>query len=175
MKTIGLLMISALAAATASPALAADHLDVKPGLWSMTMNTQASGAPSMDLSKVPAAQQAMMKKMIAAQMGKALKAKTFKSCLTEEQLAKPIAFQGENDPSCKVVVKKSTPSEVQYSEECTGAHPRSVTANFKAASETSVTGKSHVVSQGMTVDVSIGGTWVGADCGTVKPGHAQFQ
>jgi hypothetical protein len=175
MKTMRLMIPVLVAAGAAAPALAADHLDVKPGLWSMSMNTEASGVPNMDLSKVPAAQRAMMQKMIAAQMGKALKPKTFKSCLTEEQLSKPIAFQGENDPSCEVIVKKSTPAEVQYSEECTGAHQRSVTADFKAASETSVTGKSHVVSQGMTIDVAISGTWVAADCGAVKPGHAQFQ
>lgn len=168
-------VIFGMAVSAAAPALAADHLDVKPGLWSMTMQTQMSGVPSVDLSKVPLAQRAMVQKMMAAQMGKAAKPKAFKSCLTEADLAKPTVFQGENDPLCRVVVKKVTASEVQYGEECTGAHARRVTADFKAANAESVTGTSQAVSQGVTVDVAISGKWVGADCGSVKPGHAQFQ
>jgi hypothetical protein len=168
-------VIFGMAVSAAAPALAADHLDVKPGLWSMTMQTQMGGVPNVDLSKVPVAQRAIVQKMMAAQMGKAAKPKAFESCLTEADLSKPLAFQGENDPLCKVSVKKITASEVQYGEECTGAHARSVTTDFKAANEESVSGRSRAVSQGVTVEVAISGKWVGADCGAVKPGHAQFQ
>jgi hypothetical protein len=178
----GLRLVSAAAAIVvvglAVPALAAELPNVKLGLWEMTWSAQTNGKmPSVDLSKVPAAQQAMAQSMMKNAMAQMGKPHSFKTCIGEEQLKKAASFDYNKDPSCTTTVLKSSSTELQVKQVCTGKHPHTVSIDYKAATPESVAGSAHVdmtgdsASGGMAVDSKMSGKWLGEDCGALKPGQ----
>jgi len=177
----GLRLVSvaaAIAAGLAAPAFAAELPNVKLGLWEMTWSAQTNGKmPSVDLSKVPAAQQAMAQSMMKNAMAQMGKPHSFKTCIGEEQLKKGASFDYNKDPSCTTSVLKSSSSELQAKQVCTGKHPRTVSFDYKATTPESVSGSTHVdmtgdsAAGGMAVDSKMSGKWLGGDCGSLKPGQ----
>ncbi len=177
----GLRLVSiatAIAIGLAVPALAAELPNVKLGLWEMTWSAQTNGKmPNVDLSKVPAAQQAMAQSMMKNAMAQMGKPHSFKTCIGEEQLKKGVSFDYNKDPSCTTTVLKSSSSELQAKQVCTGKHPRTVSFDYKAATPESVSGSAQVdmtgdsEAGGMAVASKMSGKWLGADCGSLKPGQ----
>lgn len=160
----------------APPALAGELPNVKFGLWEMTWSVQTSGqVPDIDMSKLPAAQQAIAKAAMKAAMAKMGAPHAFKTCLTEEQLKKGASFDFQKDPSCKTTVLKSTATELQAQQVCTGKNPRTVSFDYKAATPEAVAGTSHVDmsagGKGMVADGKMSGKWLAEDCGKLKPGQ----
>ena len=158
------------------PALAAELPDVKLGLWEMTWSVQTSGQlPKVDTSKLPLAQQAIAQAAMKAAMANMGGPHTFKTCLGEEQLKKGASFNFEKDPSCTTTVLKSTATEMQVKQVCTGKRPRTVSIDYKAATPESVSGVSHVDAnlggKSITADGKMTGTWLADDCGKLKPGQ----
>ena len=162
----------------AVPALSAELPHVKLGLWEMTVSVQMKGMPSVDLSKVPADKQAMAQSMMKNAMAQMGKPHTFKTCISEEQLKKGVSFNDNKEPSCATTVLKSSSTELQVKQVCTGKHPRTMTIDYKAVTPESVSGGAHVdmtgdsSAGGMAADSKISGKWLGEDCGSLKPGQA---
>jgi Protein of unknown function (DUF3617) len=160
----------------ALPALAAELPDVKLGLWEMTWSVQTSGQlPKIDMSKLPPAQQAIAQAAMKAATANMGAPHTFKTCLGEEQLKKGASFNVDKDASCTTTVLKSTSTEMQVKQVCTGKRPRTVSIDYKAATPESVSGVSHVDmnmgGKAMTADGKMSGKWLAEDCGKLKPGQ----
>ena len=158
------------------PALATELPNVKFGLWEMTWSAQTNGQlPDIDTSKLPAAQQAMAKAAMKAAMAKMGAPHSFKTCLTEDQLKKGASFDYQKDPSCKTTILKSSSTELQAQQVCTGKNPRTVSVDYKATTPEAVVGTSHVEAsaegKGMVVDGKMSGKWLSEDCGKLKPGQ----
>jgi hypothetical protein len=167
---------SAIILCFALPALATELPNVKLGLWEMTWSVQTSGKmPTVDLSKVPAAQQAMAQSIMKNAMAQMGKPHTFKTCIGEEQLKKGASFDFNKDPSCTTTVLKSSSTELQVKQVCTGKNPRTVSVDYKAATPESVSGTAHVDassgSNAIAADSKMSGKWLADDCGTLKPGQ----
>jgi hypothetical protein len=169
---------SAVALGLTVPALATDLPNVKLGLWEMNVSVQMKGMPSVDMSKIPADKQAMAQSMMKNAMAQMGKPHIFKTCISEEQLKKGVSFNDNKDPSCTTTVVKSSSTELQVKQVCTGKHPRTMTVDYKAVTQESVSGSAHVDmtgdsgAGGMAANSKISGKWLGADCGTLKPGQA---
>ena len=132
----------------ASPAMT-DNLNVKPGLWEFTSTTQSKGAPP-----ISAQQKAEMEKAMAnmppdrrAKIEEALKAgqagagtpHVRKSCVTKEDLSKPLDMG--DDKACKKTIIKSTSSEQEIRMDCSsGTHKSTGLIHFVANSSESVSG-----------------------------------
>jgi hypothetical protein len=158
------------------PTLAAELPNIKLGLWEMTWSVQTSGQlPKIDMSKLPPAQQAMAQAAMKAAMANMGGPHTLKTCLGEEQLKKGASFNFDKDPSCTTTVLKSSPSEMQVKQVCTGKRPRTVSIDYKAATPESVSGVSHIDTNmggnAMTADGKMSGKWLADDCGKLKPGQ----
>jgi len=158
------------------PALAAELPNIKLGLWEMTWSVQTSGQlPAIDLSKLPAAQKAIAQAAMKSAMAGMGAPHAFKTCLGEEELKKGASFNFDKDPSCTTTVLKSTATEMQVKQVCTGKRPRTVSIDYKAASPEAVSGISHVeMSPGgkaIVADGKMSGTWLADDCGKLKPGQ----
>jgi hypothetical protein len=172
----GLRLISvaaAIAVGLAVPAFATELPNVKLGLWEMTVSMQVKGMPSVDLSKVPADKQAMAQSMMKNAMAQMGKPHTFKTCIGQDQLKKGVSFDDSKDPSCTTTVLKSSATELQVKQVCTGKRPRTVSFDYTATTPESVSGTGHAdMNGGMAADSKVSGKWLGADCGSLKPGQA---
>jgi hypothetical protein len=169
---------------------AGDNFNIKPGLWETTTVSQSQGTPT-----IPPEQQAQMDKMRAS-LSPEMRAKieaaqkksqanaaaphVHKSCVTQEDLNKPLPLEGgKDDGKCTKTVLKATSSAQEIRIDCKGDRYNStgivrVTAsnpeNWSGTMETTLT----PVSNGapMTVKTNVSGRWLGAACGDVKP-HSQ--
>jgi hypothetical protein len=167
---------SAIVLCFARPALSAELPNVKLGLWEMTWSVQTNAKlPTVDLSKVPAAQQALAQSMMKNAMAQMGKPHTYKTCIGEEQLKKGASFDFNKDPSCTTTVLKSSTAELQVKQVCTGKNPRTVSVDYKAATPEAVSGTAHVDAStngnAIAADSKMSGKWLGDDCGKLKPGQ----
>jgi hypothetical protein len=145
-------------------------LDVKLGLWELTMTSaiDVGNAPSMDTSKMTPAQR--------AKMGDALKSLSQphtdvqKKCITKEEMAK--SFLQDSDASCTDKVTANTKTLFDMTRTCTGESPSTTQAHMEASSPETVKGLINAsMSQGggkQKMNISFTGKWVAADCGKVK-------
>ncbi|MBZ5527753.1 MAG: DUF3617 domain-containing protein [Acidobacteriia bacterium] len=145
-------------------------LNIKPGLWQMTMTTAVSGRPPIPADTLArmspeqrARYEAAMKKMASG----APKTRTHNNCVTKEQLNKD-PFSDEKK-SCTRKVLKSTGSQMEIQEVCLGdGVRRDITIQIEALNSENVKGSSHVTSAGggkaMNIDARFAGKWIGAAC-----------
>jgi hypothetical protein len=176
-RMITLATAAAVALGIAAIAHAQTPMNVKLGLWEMTMTNQMSGMPAMpqvDLSQLPPEQRARVEAMMKARggMGGGQPMVT-KQCITKEKLEKQFYEPHQaKDESCKQTVVSSTASLQELKVECTGNQKMAGTVRFEAVDNEHVKGAVHfdTEAQGhaMTVDSVINGKWVAADCGDVK-------
>ena len=149
-------------------------LNVKPGLWEATMNSQTNGA-----FPVPADMLARLTPEQRARAEAAMKAaprshsSTNKSCITAEQLNKPLTFADEKNVSCKRTLVSSSGSQQEIRMECSGGDVKTVaTMHIEAVNPETVKGTSEVTSTGsqnkMNAHLSFNAKWLGSDCGSYK-------
>jgi len=146
-------------------------LNVRLGLWETTSTTNVGGhMPAVDTSKLTPEQKARMDAMMKQMMGS--HTNTTRSCLTRERLERGTLTDEQNQPGCKTTITKNTSTTLEANEVCTGENARTIQLHFDAPSPTNVTGtfKSSGGARGqmMTVDGTITGHWVSADCGDTK-------
>ncbi len=172
MTTLSRSIAIAAAVAACSAALLAQTpaLDIKVGLWEMTMTTKVGGdMPTLDMSKLTSEQRTRMQEAMKQFMG--THTTTHKSCITKADLQKG-AFLGDDQPNCKTTVVKNTSTVLDAHQTCTGDDASTNNLHFEAASPTTVTGtvKSTNTSDGKTMNVegTIAARWLGAECGDVK-------
>jgi hypothetical protein len=157
--------------------LAADNytpLDVKQGLWETTTTNQMNGTPPMPeglLSQLSPDQRAKMEAMIKAQIAKSAQPKVSKSCLTKEELNKPLMF-GNDTSFCKPSLLTSTSSKQEIHFECNDDKNNMKAAgniHIEAVNSETVKASGQVTSSGganqMNMQMSFSAKWLGADCG----------
>jgi hypothetical protein len=148
-------------------------LNIKMGLWELTTMSQVGGQmPGIDTSKMTPEQkekfEAMMK---SAVMG--AHTNVTKSCISQEKFDKANFMMTDQDAAtCKQTVSTNTSASLDAAVTCTGEHPRVGQVHVEALSSTTFKGavKFTMTENGraMTVDGTMVGKWLAADCGAVK-------
>jgi hypothetical protein len=173
-------ILYALAAAGVSVAVAhaadAPLINVKLGLWQISTRPQVAGnLPITDeqLQKLPPDQRAKFEAAMQAALARGAQPKNFKECMTAEKRSR--GFKAGSDPSknCQKTLVTNTASEFESRYECTSEDGKqSTNVHFAIVSADHVTGTVNtLISHGgktMTINSTMEGTWVGADCGSVK-------
>lgn len=170
-------------ASVLSLASAADpaQLNVKLGLWEITTHPQMSGTMPIsdeDLQKLPPDQRARLQVMMQAAMARAAKPRIFKECMTPEKRARGFNAGDNEDGSCTTTVVTNTAAEFDARHECTGADRQQLTTvHFKIASSDQIAGTVNAVitraGKTMTVNATLEGKWLGADCGNIKDSEVE--
>ena len=151
--------------------------DIKPGLWEITNSPQISGEmplPEDQLAKMTPEQRARLQAAMQANMAKGTKPRVYKECMTPEKIARGFETGPRaEDSSCKRNVISSTAKELTLHDECSKQDRKSVTdVHFEVKGGTQMNGTISVVMNSggktMTVNSTIRGKWLGADCGRVK-------
>lgn len=149
-------------------------LNVRPGLWEMTVSGQGSGTPPIPaevLARMTPEQRAKFQAAMAARMGGGDKPNVYKSCITETTLQRGFNTGESNaQRKCTQTILSSTASAMDGREECTGGRAHmSGHFHFAAPDPVTVNGTiDYSVGDGahtMTMKQVIHGKWVGADCG----------
>ena len=148
--------------------------NIKPGLWEVTTNPHISGQmpiPEDQLAKMTPEQRARLQ---AAMQAHQTKPRVYKECMTPEKIARgfDIDRSGE-DSSCKRNVVSSSANELTLHDECSKPDRKtSMDVHFEVKGGTQMSGKINVVmtsaGKTMTVNSTVQGKWLGANCGTVK-------
>lgn len=160
-----------LSGATAVVLAQAPLLDVKPGLWEVTMtsSTETAGAPPADTSKMTPAQKAQMQAATRAMAQP--RTDTQKKCVTKEAAAKGL-IEVEPEEGCKDTVTANTKTAFDMKRVCTGDRTENSTTHMEASSREAMraTVATSVTEDGSTqkMNVSLAAKWLSADCGSVK-------
>jgi hypothetical protein len=150
--------------------------DIKPGLWEVTTLPKMSGEmpiPEEQLAKMTPEQRARLEAAVKG-MANGSTPRVYKECMTPEKIARGFEMdRGADEASCKRKVVSSSANELTLHDECDTPKRKSVTdVHFEIKAGTQMSGKINVVvtSSGktMTVDSTVQGKWLSANCGTVK-------
>jgi hypothetical protein len=176
---IALLVLLSVAGGVAGNALAAMP-NAKPGLWE-TVSTAVFGAglPANfpGAAKMPPDQRAKVEQSLAPGNGKPITISD-RACMTASMLEQWDAFASSNSSDCQRRVVEKTAQRVRYTMVCGGGKTVGE-GDFTAAGSDRVIGKSTMLVRSdrgdSRLDVQSESRWVGADCGTLKPGERQVQ
>lgn len=171
MKATLLLGVAFLWALPSWTADSVQPLDVKPGLWETTTTTEMSGMPPMPaevLAKMTPEQRARMEAAMQARTAQGAKTTAKRTCLTAQELSKPLAF-GDDDKSCKRTLISSSRSKQEVRLECANETTnRSGTVRIEAINPENLKGSVQMTASGggrsMKVNVGFTGKWIGASC-----------
>jgi hypothetical protein len=163
----------------AAPVQAQDKMT--PGLWEnqITMkNAQLDDAMAKMQAQMAAMspqQRQMVEQMMAGHgVAPGGQPRSVRVCISKEQAARGSVPQ--TDGHCQQQETSRSGSSVKYAFSCAGEHPVSGTGEFTMTSPTSYTmhSVSDTVMQGKAqhVEMDVAGTWIAADCGSVKPAQA---
>jgi hypothetical protein len=156
---------------------------IKQGLWQtqVSMSVQMTLPPELQakIAAMPAAQQAQMQQMMGGAMGKPT-ASTVKSCVASTMTANDLLNQAQQKSGmkCTFANRQVTASAVSFDISCTTAQGNaSGHVQFTMADSEHGTGTTHMTvaasSNGHSMNATMDGTstytYLGADCGDVKP------
>jgi uncharacterized protein DUF3617 len=154
-----------------SAAMAAEEvpLNVKPGLWETTLNTDRTGSmpiPPEALARLSPEQRARLEEKMKANQGP--KTTTQKTCVTKEDLNKPFSF-GSDEKACHRTVISASGSKQEFRVECTaGAMKGNGTFQVEALNSESAKGTIQMTigESGKTMNVKSTFTskWIGPAC-----------
>lgn len=155
---------------TAPLAVAADKLDVKPGLWEITSTNHISGVPPLPKEwqdKVTPQQRAEMQAAFKKEAAKGSQTDVERECITKEEADRPFSVGDAKD--CTQTVGRTTRTTQEVKLTCTG--------EFKGAGLLRVSTPTPETMSG-TLDLQLGngpdsmkiksqlqGRWLGPDCG----------
>jgi hypothetical protein len=156
---------------------------IKQGLWQtqMTMSMQMALPPDVEakIAAMPAAQQAQMRSMMGGPGAKPTTS-TVKSCVASTMTPTDLLNQAQQKGgmSCKFTNQQVTASSVSFDISCTTTQgTASGHVQFTMADSEHGTGTTHMTvamsanghSMNATMDGTSTYTYLGADCGDVKP------
>ena len=156
---------------------------IKQGLWQtqMTMSMQVTLPPDVEakIAAMPAAQQAQMRSMMGGAAAKPTTS-TVKSCVASTMTPSDLLNQAQQKGgmSCKFTNQQVTASSVSFDISCTTTQgTASGHVQFTMADSEHGTGTTHMTvamsanghSMNATMDGTSTYTYLGADCGDVKP------
>jgi hypothetical protein len=171
LRTVGsVALMSSVTAILLAQAPVVPNLDVKMGLWEMTSSAQVGGEMPIDTSKMTPQQKTQMEAAMKSMM--APHTNVEKSCMTKDKFAKEGFMPQDSGMNCKQSVTTNTKTTLEGSVKCTGERAMTGQIHIDALSTTAIKGtiKASTTDQGktMTVDMTLAGKWLGADCGDVK-------
>lgn len=145
-------------------------LNVKTGLWQVTMTTEVSGRPPIPpdvLAKMTPEQRAKFEAAMKARASRGPQTTTHDNCITKEELDKD-PF-GEERKSCKRTVLASTGTKMDVKEVCADQNGnREMMIHLEAADSEHVTGSGKVNAaagdNAMKVSTHFAAKWVGPVC-----------
>ena len=149
-------------------------LNVKEGLWEVTVTHSMSGMPAAPsippdaLAKMPPEQRARIEAMMKGGASTDVR----KECVTKEKLQKHSAFSN-NRGDCTRTVVSSTGSKMEVKFHCEDKQSSSDgTFQMEALGSDNAKGTMHMVSNSngrtMNMDMVINSKYLGSDCGDVK-------
>jgi hypothetical protein len=148
-------------------------LNVKEGLWEMTVTHSMTGMPAANippetLAKLPPEQRAHMEAMMKGAPSTSVR----KECITKEKLEKYSAFDA-NRGNCTRTVITSTAGKLEMKFHCEEKQSSSDgTFLVEAMGSDSVKGTMHSVTNNngrtMNMDFTINSKYLGPSCGDVK-------
>ena len=151
-------------------AVAADKLDVKPGLWEITSTHQITGIPPMPKEwqeKVTPEQRAAMETAFKKEAEKGPQTDTDRECITKQKAAQPFDVGDTKDCTQKVVRTTRTTQEVHLS--CSGEYKGTGVLRVTTPTPETMTGTLDLqLGEGkdaMKVNSTLKGRWLGPDCG----------
>jgi hypothetical protein len=160
--------------AALSTARAADTplMNMKLGLWEITVQPQMSGAPPLSdaqLQNIPPDKRAQIMAMMQSRMGPHV----VKECMTPEKQARGFNATHGNASNCQSTVVTNTGSEFEVRNECSdGDRKMSITTHVQSdgAGQMSGTVASVITHAGQTTNINatMKARWLGASCGDVK-------
>ncbi|MFL6661009.1 MAG: DUF3617 domain-containing protein [Rhizobacter sp.] len=167
-----------LAAGIALPAVGiAQPAPIKPGLWQMHLETDAIDPAKMremeqQMKSMPPEQRQMIENMMK-QHGMSMSAPgDIKVCLSKEQLAQNDGWQGRGDASCKSDTTRSG-NTWKFHQTCPEPNPSETNGEATFVSPEKYMVKSTTTrpgdGKGKTTKMNAVSTWLGADCGDIKP------
>ncbi len=150
-------------------------LAVRPGLWEYRLaGNRAPPLPEGLLSALSPEQRAAISGALAKAM-----ARSYKACVTAGQIKAGAEGLPKAGPSCHWSVVSSAPTELVLRNQCSGSVTAQGTLRILAPDPATVTATiDATVDPGtgpMPLRETVGGKWLGADCGTVKPGTVAGQ
>ncbi len=164
---LGAVVITAAVAAT---------LDVKPGLWEVTSQGEASGMPPIPpqaLAQMSPEQRAQVMAAMQGAMSRINQPNVTRSCITQKILDRGLDLQRQGNENCKQNVISSTSQSLDMHVECTGQQRANGTLHIDAINTETFSGTFDVVTTDgtntMTMKRTMQGKWLGSDCGSVKP------
>ena len=134
-------------------------LDIEPGLWEYSFE---KFDPLKDmLAKIPKAQHAMIKKMMAGKFKSITKPK--QQCLTKDQIKDPNFMAGDRKEKCTIKATKSTSKHFSGTVQCEGS---ALTTNisFNMLSRKKNISKVNVNTGGKTKEIITKGKWLSSKC-----------
>jgi Protein of unknown function (DUF3617) len=151
-------------------------LNVKEGLWEVTVIHSMTGMPTASMANIPPDALAKMtpqqRAQVESMMGGKPTTDVRKECVTKEKLAKNAAFSNTRGECTRTVVS-STGRRVEAKFHCEDKQSVS-DGNFvmEALGSDNVKGTMHMAVTGsghnMTMDMTITSKYLGQDCGDVK-------
>jgi len=163
--------------AALSTALAADtpQMNMKLGLWEITVQPQMSGVPPLSdaqLQNIPPDKRAQIMAMMQSRMGGS-SPHVVKECITPEKQARGFSAARGNAGNCQSTVVTNTGSEFEVHNECTdGDRKMSITTHVQSDGAGQMSGNvTSVITRGgqtMNVNATMKGRWLGASCGDIK-------
>jgi uncharacterized protein DUF3617 len=169
-KSLLWLCVAAAAFAVAPVSAEAPALNVRTGLWEMTVQLGAPPPlPKGALERLPPGQRAQMEAMLGA----ITQPHTMKTCLTKEKLSRGALEQDESNRPCKRTVVSNSPKALDLKVECTFEEgTKSTSLHFEAPTPEMLTGTSVIARMTRegpeTTTGTFQGKWVGPACGSVK-------
>jgi hypothetical protein len=173
----GIALVFAVGTAAVAVARAADlpMLNVKLGLWEITTHPQVNGKlPITDeqLEKLSPEQRAKFEAAMQAAIARGAQPRLFKECMTPEKRSRGFNAGSDQSKNCQQNLVTNTPSEFEMHRECTSEDGKqSTSVHFRVVSSDHVSGTvNSLISHGtktMTVNSTMEGTWLGANCGSV--------
>jgi Protein of unknown function (DUF3617) len=147
-------------------------LNVKLGLWEVTLTTQMSGGGlPFDVSKLTPEQQAQARAILQSQNNLT---HTYKSCVTKKQLEEdPAAEPPEEGEKCTTKIASQSSTHWKGTRICTrNGRRREFDVDMRAVSRERTQGTVRAVfnenGDTMTVNNKMSSRWLSSDCGSVK-------
>lgn len=173
----------ALAAGAVAPVRADNPtLNISPGLWEITMQTQGLNQlpiPEDALAKMTPDQRAKVEAAMQAAMAHAARPHRIKECITAERIRRGLSLGPAQRQSCTQTVLSSSPTLMAVREVCTGAHPMTTTIHVEAPDPHTMHASNDMTvthgTQTMNVKGKMDATWLAADCGGVSPDRPQME
>jgi hypothetical protein len=151
-------------------AVAADKLDVKPGLWEITSTHQITGIPPMPKEwqeKVTPEQRAAMETAFKKEAEKGPQTDTDRECITKQKAEQP--FDVGDTKDCKQTVVRTTRTTQEVHLACNGEYKGNGVLRVTTQTPEAMTGTLDLqLGEGkdaMKVKSQLKGRWLGPDCG----------